>query len=94
MTDLLKTITELQTKTMETAFENAKNLPETLTTLFGTSTEAFKTSWMTNTNAKAMYENNKKFHTAYVNYNKAVAEMLEATYSNIELINKETTKSN
>ena len=49
---------------------------------------------MNTDNAKTMYENNKKFHSAYMNYNKAVTEMYEAAYANVELINKETIKSN
>jgi len=94
MTNLVNSFVEMQTKTMETVLENAKNMPETLKTMFGNPTEAFKTTWMNTDNAKAMYENNKKFHTAFVNYNKAVAEMYEATYANIELIKKETAKAN
>ena len=94
MTNVLNTIAELQSKTIETVFEDAKNMPQTLTNLFGVSTDTFKTSWMNVENAKAMYENNKKFHTAYATYNKALAEMYEAAYSNIELVNKESIKSN
>ena len=94
MTNLLNSFVEMQTKTMETVLENAKNMPQSLTSLFGNPTEMFKTTWMNSDNAKAMYDNNKKFHTAYVNYNKAVAEMYESVYANIELINKETIKSN
>lgn len=94
MTNLVNSFVEMQTKTMETVLENAKNLPQALTSMFGISTDAFKTTWMNTDNAKAMYENNKKFHTAFVNYNKAVAEMYEATYANIELVKKETAKAN
>lgn len=94
MTNVLNTIAEMQMKTMETVFENAKNMPQTLTSMFGSPAETFKTSWMNTENAKAMYDNNKKFHAAYINYNKAIAEMFEATYANVELINKETVKSN
>ena len=94
MTNMLEKIAELQLKTVETVFENAKNMPQALTTLFGSSTDTFKTVWMTADNTKAMYDNNKKFHAAYANYNKAIADMYEAAYANIELINKETLKSN
>ena len=94
MTNVLNSFVEMQTKTMETVLENAKNMPQTLATMFGTSTDAFKTTWMNPSNTKAMYENNKKFHTAFINYNKAVAEMYEATYDNIELVKKETAKAN
>jgi hypothetical protein len=55
MTNLVNSFVEMQTKTMETVLENAKNLPQTLTAMFGTSTEAFKTTWMNTDNAKAMY---------------------------------------
>jgi len=94
MTNVLNSFVELQTKTMETVLENAKNMPQTLTNFFGNPTEMFKTTWMNTENAKAMYENNKKFNTAYMNYNKAVTEMYEAVFANVELINKETIKSN
>jgi hypothetical protein len=94
MTNVLNSFVEMQTKTMETVLENAKNMPQSLTNFFGNPSEMFKTTWMNTENAKAMYENNKKFHNAYINYNKAVAEMYEAVFANVELINKETVKAN
>ena len=94
MTKELNTIVEMQMKTIETVFENAKNMPQTFMTLFGNPTETYKNAWMNTENAKAMYENNKRFHTAYVNYNKALTEMFEAATSNFNLISKETIKSN
>lgn len=94
MTNVLNSFVEMQTKTMETVLENAKNMPQTLATMFGNPTETFKTPFMNPSNAKAMYENNKKFHSAFITYNKAVAEMFEATYKNIELFNNETINAN
>jgi len=94
MKNVLNTFAEMQMKTMETVIENAKNMPQSLTNFFGNPSDMFKTTWMNTENAKAMYENNKKFHTAYINYNKAITEMYEAVYANAELINKETIKSN
>jgi len=44
MTNLVNSFVEMQTKTMETVLENAKNLPQALTSMFGTSTDAFKTT--------------------------------------------------
>jgi hypothetical protein len=94
MKNVLNSFVEIQTKAMESVLENAKNMPQTLTSMFGNPTEVFKTPFMNPGNAKAMYENNKKFHSAFINYNKAVADMFEATYNNIELFNNETIKAN
>ena len=94
MTKELNAIAEMQMKTIETVFENAKNMPQTFMTLFGNPTETFKTSWMNTENAKTMYENNKKFHNAYVAYNRALTDMYEAATANFNLIGKETIKAN
>lgn len=94
MTKELNAIAEMQMKTIETVFENAKNMPQTFMTLFGNPTETYKNSWMTTENAKAMYDNNKKFHNAYITYNRALTDMYEAAVSNFNLIGKETIKAN
>jgi hypothetical protein len=90
MTHTLNKIIELQTKTMETVFENAKTVPSTLINAFS---QPLTNPWLVTDNTKAIYENTKKFNTAYLTYTKALTDMLEATYETAELINN-STKSN
>lgn len=87
MTRTLNKIIEFQTKTMETVFENAKTMPETLINSF---TQPLTNPWLSTDTTKAVYENTKKFNAAYLTYTKALTDMFEATYETAELINNST----
>lgn len=90
ITNTMKQIAEMQQKMVTDIMGNTNTMPDIIKTMFGTYTETIKKSFDVNETTKQMYDNNIKFHKAFISYHTSIVDMMTSINDNVEIVKKQT----
>jgi len=90
ITNTMKQFVEMQQKMVTDIINNNTSMPEFIKNTFGTYTDTINKTISANETTKQLYDNNIKFHKAFIAYHTAIVDMMTTVNENVEIIKKQT----